>query len=387
MQRLSCFAMVFLAVACLACSQRVGPGTELGPSGEPGWTWELPAGFPTPRVPPDNLMSAAKVELGRRLFHDTRLSGNGTFSCASCHIQAHGFSDGQARAVGSTHEIHPRSSMSLGNVAYNATLGWADPALTTLEAQARVPMFNQDPVELGLAGREEELLQRLRSVAGYQTLFRRSFTESMDPLTLPNVLRALAAFERTLISGNSAYDRLTFHGESGVLSEPARRGMRLFFSEELQCSQCHGGFNFSGPVQFEAGLRAEPTFHNTGLYNLNGRGAMPEDSPGLREHTGRARDTGHFRAPTLRNIGVTAPYMHDGSLDTLVEVVRHYARGGRLITSGPNAGDGQRSPHKSELIQGFSLIGTDESDLVAFLHSLTDDDFLQDPRFQDPGAF
>jgi cytochrome c peroxidase len=203
---------------------------------------------------------------------------------------------------------------------------------------------------------------------------------------LANVLRALAAFERTLLSGNSPYDRLTFHGESDALSKSARRGMRLFFSERLQCSQCHGGFNFSGPVQFESGRRARPTFHNTGLYNLDGRGAMPADNPGLREHTGRRRDTGRFRAPTLRNITVTAPYMHDGSIATLEGVIEHYARGGRLLPSGPHAGDGRDSPYKSELIQGFSLADDEKADLVTFLHSLADDDFLHDPRFKDPGT-
>jgi cytochrome c peroxidase len=332
-------------------------------------------------------MSAVKVELGRRLFHDTRLSGNGTFSCASCHVQELGFADGQARAAGSTHEIHPRGAMSLTNVAYNATLGWANPELTTLEAQARVPMFNVEPVELGLLGLEEELLERLQGVDGYRRLFAESFPGSSAPITLPNVVRALASFERTLISGNSAYDRLTFGGDSDALSASAKRGMRLFFSEELACSKCHGGFNFSGPVQFEAGRQAEPTFHNTGLYNLDGRGAMPSNSPGLREHTGRRRDSGRFRAPTLRNIAVTAPYMHDGSIATLEEVLEHYAGGGRRIASGPHAGDGRHSPHKSELVRGFPLNDQNRTDLVAFLRSLTDEAFLREPRFGSPGTF
>jgi len=329
-------------------------------------------------------MTAVKVELGRRLFYDRALSGNGTYACSSCHRQELAFTDGRARAVGSTGETHPRGAPSLANVAYSATLTWADRRLTRLEDQARVPMFNEHPVELGLAGREEDLLRRLRADPAYPGLFAAAFSGEPEPLSLLNVTRALASFERTLLSGHSAYDRLVYEDDASGMSESARRGMRLFFSERLNCSRCHGGFTFSGPIAFEGARPIAPTFHNTGLYNLLGKGDYPGDNPGLYAVTGRKKDMGRFRAPTLRNVALTAPYMHDGSLATLDEVIAHYARGGRLIADGPLAGDGRDSPRKSELVTGFELDDRGRADLVEFLKSLTDESIVGDPRLGPP---
>jgi len=331
-------------------------------------------------------MTPAKVELGRRLFYDRALSGNGTYACSSCHRQELAFTDGRAHAVGSTGGLHPRSAMSLANVAYGATLAWADPRLTRLEDQARVPMFNEHPVELGLSGREDEALRRLRADPDYGGMFSVAFPEDPDPASLENVTRAIASFERTLISGDSPYDRLIYRDEAGALSEPAKRGMRLFFSERLNCSRCHGGFTFSGPIAFEGARPIAATFHNNGLYNLGGDGSYPGDNPGLFGITGRTEDTGRFRAPTLRNIELTAPYMHDGSIATLTEVIEHYARGGRLVPHGPFAGDGRDSPRKSDLIRGFDLGDRDKADLVEFLKSLTDKSFVTDPRYSAPNG-
>ncbi len=348
------------------------------------YDWRLPPGFPVPRVPADNPVTPSKVELGRRLFYDRTLSGNGSASCASCHRQELAFTDGFPRAVGSTGQVHPRSAMSLANVAYSRTLTWADPDLTRLEDQALIPMMNEHPVELGLSGRVEETLRRLEEDPVYPGLFATSFPGEPAPVSLANVCRAIATFERTLISGDSPYDRFVFRGDTAALSESARRGMRLFFSETLHCSRCHGGFTFSGPVVFEGEKPIAPVFHNTGLYNLGGRGDYPADNTGLFEHTGRRRDMGRFRAPTLRNIERTAPYMHDGSIATLEQVIDHYARGGRTIREGPYAGVGRESPRKSNLIAGFELDGRGRADLVEFLKSLTDTSFLTDPRFSDP---
>ncbi len=362
----------------------------------PAYEWRLPPGFPVPRVPADNPMTTAKVDLGRRLFYERALSGNGTYACASCHRQELAFTDGRARAAGSTGELHPRSAPSLANVAYGATLTWADPRLTRLEDQARIPMFNEHPVELGLFGREDEVLGRLRSDPDYPGMFAAAFPGGVassddaappgdpDPVSVANVVRAIACFERTLISGDSPYDHLLYKDDAGALSESAKRGMRLFFSERLHCSRCHVGFTFSGPVAFEGARPIAPTFHNTGLYNLGGDGSYPEDNPGLYGITGRAEDMGRFRAPTLRNIALTAPYMHDGSIATLAEVIEHYARGGRLVSSGPYAGDGRDSQRKSDLVRGFDLDDRGKADLVEFLKSLTDRSFVSDPRIAAP---
>jgi cytochrome c peroxidase len=353
-------------------------------SASEGYDWNLPAGFPTPRVPADNPMTPAKVQAGRHLFYDTRLSGNQTFSCASCHDQSKAFTDGLARAEGSTGEIHPRGSMGLMNVAYMRTLTWANPLVRELEDQALTPMFGENPVELGLAGMEQEMLQRLKAEPTYGVLMKEAFPQDADPFTLQRVVQALASFERTLISGNSAYDRYTYQGDSGALSDSAKRGRDLFFSERLECFHCHGNFNFADSVTHEGTTFDEATFHNTALYNLDGNGAYPAPNRGVLEVSGKPSDMGRFRAPTLRNIALTAPYMHDGSVATLQEAIAHYAAGGRTIAEGPYAGNGSKSPLKSEFLTGFVLTAQEEADLIEFLHSLTDETFVTDERFSNP---
>ncbi|MCA9608695.1 MAG: di-heme enzyme, partial [Myxococcales bacterium] len=180
----------------------------MGPDPEPvdpqGWEWELPPGFPEPRVPEDNPMSRAKVELGRFLFYDTRLSNNQTQSCGTCHLQALAFTDGLARAMGSEGATHPRSSMALANVAYQATLTWANPVVRQLSDQALLPIFGTTPiVELGMEGREDVLLQRLRDDPGYPDMFAEAFPDDPDPISVRNVVYAIATFERAMISGDS----------------------------------------------------------------------------------------------------------------------------------------------------------------------------------------
>ncbi len=368
----------------VACSSVTAPPVPEPLAASSVFEWDLPPGFPVPSVPAANPMSAAKVELGRHLFYDQRLSVNGEAACASCHRQELAFSDGRSQAIGATGEVHPRGAMSLTNVAYNLGFAWADPTLASLEEQARVPMFNQTPVELGLEGSGEAMIRRLTADRRIEALFAAAFPQEQDRIRLDNVLKALAAFERTLISGNSAYDRWLYRDERAAVSEAARRGMRLFFSERLGCFKCHSGFNFSAAVTFDDASPRELEFHNTGLYNLGGKGAYPSSNRGLVEHTSRPRDMGRFRAPTLRNVAVTAPYMHDGSIATLPEVLDHYAAGGRSIESGPLAGVGRDNPYKSSLVTGFSLTVREKEDVVAFLESLTDEDFLNNVQFGDP---
>lgn len=362
-----------------------GEGSGDGASFEPALL-RLPPGFPAPHIPVDNPLTAAKVELGRHLFYDPRLSGNGTQSCASCHQQALAFSDGHATTAGSTGQALPRNSPGLANVAYNATLTWANPALTTLEAQIPVPLFGETPVELGVQGREAEVLARFANDARYQSLFDAAYPGEPAPVRMHSVVAALASFVRTLISGRSPFDRFAYDGDSNALSPAARRGLELFFSERLECHHCHGGFNFSHASVHANSPTDASLFHNTGLYNLDGQGAYPLNNTGLFEHTGRPEDMGRFRAPSLRNVALTAPYMHDGSIATLEAVVRHYEAGGRHIPSGPLSGDGRLNPHKSGFVVGFSLTDNERTDLVAFLQSLTDEAFIQNPRFADPFA-
>ncbi len=372
-----------------------GHGTVDPLSGDPAlFRWELPPGFTPPPVPDANPMSAAKVELGRRLFYDTRLSGNGAFACSSCHRQEQGFSDAKNVPLGSTGEAHTRNSMALANVGYLQTLNWADTATSTLEAQALIPMFGEHPIELGLKGRESELLQRLQAEPVYQQLVPKSFPGEADPWTVPNVTRAIAAFQRTFISAHAPYDRYR-RGQNQAISAAAKRGELLFFSTRTRCVQCHNGalFTLAGgpPLDAPAGALPPPpaapasqAFFNTGLYNVNGTGAYPPRNRGLFELSGRLEDMGRMRVPSLRNVALSFPYMHDGSISTLEEVIDHYARGGRLVQTGPNAGDGQLNPFKSELVQGFPITSQEKADLVAFLHSLTDSTFITSRRFSNP---
>jgi cytochrome c peroxidase len=332
--------------------------------------WNLPKGFPRPPVPADNPMSAAKVELGRYLFYDRRISVNGNESCGSCHRQELAFTDGRDRAKGATGELHPRSSMSLVNVAYVPFLTWANPTVTSLEQQALIPMLGEAPIELGLKGREREFLRALRGDPIYQRLFPEAFPDESALYTLDQVRKAIAAFERTIVSMRSPYDRYRWGGDRSAISESAKRGELVFFSSERGgCFQCHAGWNFSGAIQFEGSRQtgALAGFFNTGVSTYEA------PNRGLYEQTQRPEDIGKFRAPSLRNLAVTAPYMHDGSLTTLEQVIDHYAAGGRRPHS-----------NKSRILHPLTLSADDRRDLIEFLRSLTDEALLHDSRWSDP---
>lgn len=373
-----------LALAGLAACGSEDGGPNDGDDLSRPFTWDLPPGFPEPVVPADNPMSYAGIELGRHLFYDRRMSITGDFACASCHEQARAFTDGKPVGIGATGEAHPRNSMSLANAAYNSAHNWANTAVGRLEQQALTPIFGEHPVELGLAGREADLLAMLRADTTYQRLFALSYPGVADPFTLEGITRALAAFQRSLISGRSPYDRYRYGGESGAISASAKRGEDLFFSERLECFHCHSGINFTAAATYVGKPFTERAFFNNGLYNIDGNGAYPAPNTGLIEFTGLPTDMGKFKAPTLRNIAVTAPYMHDGSIASLDEVLDHYIAGGRTIASGPNAGNGSLSPLKDGFVRGFTLSAQERSDVLAFLESLTDQVFLTDPRFANP---
>ncbi len=343
------------------------------------FAWNKPAWAPTPVVPVDNPMNAAKVALGRDLFYDRRLSLDRSISCASCHQQARAFTDGQRVHLGVTGEPGIRSSMTLTNVAFLSSYTWANPLLTSLEKQMQVPLFSEHPLEMGMAGHDPRLIAELSGDASYQSQFALAFPEDHGRITVQNLTRAIAAFERTLLSFNSPYDRYT-HGEPNAISPAAKRGLALFFGERLECYHCHGGINFTDNHMQQGQAFPEAGFHNTGLYNEDGAGAYKPWDHGLRDVTTRPEDEGAFRTPTLRNIAVTAPYMHDGSLPTLEAVIRrHYAVKGHSAIAGKGP-----SPLRSEFIEGFHLNQREVEDLIAFLNALTDTSFLTNPAFADP---
>lgn len=304
------------------------------------YRWQLPRGFPEPLVPADNPMSPAKVALGRRLFFETRLSLTATYSCASCHDPAHAFTDGRAKAVGATGQSTERSAMTLVNVAYNSSYGWTEPTVTTLEAQMYQPLFNEHPIEMGLAGREAAMVAGLSADAGYVDAFNAAFPEQPTGISIANLIRAIACYERTLISGNSPFDRYVFGGQHDAIDAMAKRGMELFYSARLGCANCHAGFNFTGTVVYRDQATAVPAFAR------NGATAAP------------------IRVPTLRNIALTAPYMHDGRFATLDEVIAHYESVGA-------------SAEADEKLREFKLTPDERRALRAFLESLTDSEFIR----------
>ncbi len=349
------------------------------------WRWTLPAWVPPPVMPADNPMTAEKVALGRHLFYDPRLSADGSMACATCHEQARAFTDGKAVSPGVTGQVGSRSAMALANVAYLPVLTWQNPQLTSLEVQALIPLFGEHPVEMGLAGREQQLFAMLKADATYQELFARAFPDEARQgdaalYSLSTLTKALASFQRSLLSFDSPYDRYRYGGQNDAISAAAKRGEDLFFGEKLECYHCHGGFNFTDNLKHSRSPFAETGFHNTGLYNEDAEGAYPATSPGIVEFTGDARDAGRFRTPSLRNVAVTAPYMHDGSITSLPEVLRsHYARAGRAVSQGRVA-----NPLRSEFIAGFEISEAEIADVVAFLESLTDERFLRDPALGNP---
>jgi cytochrome c peroxidase len=349
----------------------------------PAWTWELPGYLPVPRVPADNPMSEAKFELGRRLFYDKRLSGNGTISCASCHLQDRGFTDGRKVAVGATGETTPRNAPGLANVAWRATLTWANPALVTLERQMEAPLYGEHPVEMGVDDETKPtILARLAADPFYPRWFEAAFPGELRPVTFASIIKAIATFERGLVSAASRYD-LYLQGKV-KLTDSEQRGHDLFFGERGECHHCHGSPDLDDHFIHARTRQVETPFHNTGLYNVDEAGGYPAPNRGLFELTGEATDMGKFRAQSLRNVAVTAPYMHDGSAATLEEVLDIYSEGGRKIDSGPHAGDGRASPVKSDLVVRIDLTEEEKVDLLAFLRTLTDEAFLTSPRFSDP---
>ena len=368
-------ALVLIAISC---------GGSGGSSGTP-WQWDLPEGFPVPIVPEDNPMTVEKVELGRFLFYDTRLSGNGTQSCASCHLQEMAFAEDLVVSEGSTGELTPRNSPTLTNVAYNSTYTWPNPDILTLEEQHLGPMFGEAPVELGINdSNRDEVLGRFQDDPMYIDMFDAAFGRQSDPINFDNIRKAIASFVRTIISGNSPWDKRTYQGQQDAVSDSALRGAGLFFSERFECFHCHGSFNFSAAATFEGQVFRERSFANTGLYNVDGEGAYPLGDQGLIEITGEPTDMGRFKSPTLRNIALTAPYLHDGTAETLGEVIDIYAAGGRVIEEGENAGDGSTNPFRSTFINGFDMTEQERDDLIAFLEALTDEDFLTDERISNP---
>lgn len=360
--------------AVLAALLLAGCGSS-GTKHEGTYTWQLPPGFPTPSVPATNPMSDAKVALGRYLFHDRRVSLGQARACASCHVQSLGFTNGSPRGFGLSHGTQ-RNVIALANAVYMPAYTWASPDLRAIEDVIAATLVDDN--EFGGAGAEATIAARLQADPLYPPLFQQAFPG--EAMGFSTIAKGIASFVRTMVSGDAPYDRY-YQGDPAALTTLAKGGMDLFFGERFECYHCHGGVTFSSSVTHQGLAFEQIAFDNTGLYNVDGDGAYPAEDRGLYDVTGDPADMGRFKAPSLRNVAVTAPYMHDGSVATLGEVLDAYAAGGRSALGG-----GAPNPLRSNLVRAVAppMTEAERAQLVAFLQALTDEGFLDDPRFSDP---
>ncbi|MFT4665017.1 MAG: cytochrome c peroxidase [Polaribacter sp.] len=304
---------------------------------------EIPKGFPDIDFPEGNEFTKARWDLGKRLFFDVALSVDSSISCATCHQSDLAFSDDVAFSLGVAEEIGTRNSPSLANVAYQPYLT-REGGVPTLEMQVLVPIQEHNEFNFNIV----LIADRLKNDSSYIKMAQEAYDREVDAFV---ITRAIACFERSLLSGYSPYDQYQNYDKLSALSDAAIRGMNLFFSEKTNCSKCHSDFNFTNYA-----------FENNGLYET-----YPDE--GRFRLTGEESDRALFKVPSLRNIELTAPYMHDGSLQTLEEVIEHYQSGGK------------NHPHKNEFIQPLTLSEKEKDDLIQFLKSLTDESFISNPLF------
>jgi len=308
------------------------------PIAEGSFRLSVPIGFPAPTIPEDNELTWERIELGKKLFFDPILSIDSTISCGSCHKQEFAFADNLAITPGVEDRLGFRNTMSLVNVAYHDFF-LREGGVPTLEMQILAPIQDHNEMSFNIVA----IAEKLNLDSTYVKASLEAYNRTPDPYV---ITRAIASFERTMLSGNSNYDNI-------LLNESERKGKDLFFSNELACSSCHGTFLFT----------------NQGIEN-NGLYENYEDS-GRYRLTHLQEDIGKFKVPTLRNIELTAPYMHNGSMETLSDVIDHYASGGKTHFN------------QSNLITGFTISEIEKMDLINFLKSLTDEEFTHNSFFEE----
>lgn len=330
MTRYACIALALLVITGCRRDPEV-----VTPEQDTPFPLVLPPGAPPPPVPADNPLTTASVRLGKALFFDPRLSRDGTVSCATCHHPSEGFSDTVALSTGIEGRLGARNTPSLVNVAYLPSL-FRDGGVPDLERQAIAPI--QDPLEMD--HQIQVAAATLRDVPPYTTLSLKAYGRPLDAYV---ITRALANYQRTLIGGWSRFDRYQYQGDASALTPSELNGWALFGSAALNCTACHNGFDLT-----------DHGFHNIGQY-------MDYADPGRWRITFVTGDHGKFKTPTLRNIARTAPYMHDGAMASLEEVIDHFASGGH-----PH-------PNRSAEMTTFVLTAQERADLIAFLHALNDE--------------
>jgi len=341
-RKLACFGIPALALPLLVANLLPVFSAD-APAEKPP---KPPLGLPPVQWPEDNPYSAAKVELGRFLYFDTRLSADSKLSCASCHAPEKAFTDGAPVSTGIGGQKGGRSAPTVINQAWNTWQFW-DGRAASLEDQAKGPIAN--PIEMTSEKTSDEahaaVVKRLKGVPGYMKMFEKSF--GTRDITIDHVAKAIATFERTVYSGNAPFDRYN-EGDKKAMSDSQVRGMNLFFNK-VACDSCHLGFNFT-----------DGSYENIGI-------GMDKPTPDLGRFvvSQKDEDTGAFKTPTLRDIEHTGPYMHDGSLKTLADVVEHYNKGGI------------KNKHLNQRIKPLNLSDQDKKDLVEFLKALSGEGWQQ----------
>lgn len=306
------------------------------------YDFRLPPGVAPPPQPEGAAVTVERATLGRRLFYDPRLSRDASISCASCHLQEAAFADHHPISIGIEGRIGFRNSPTLVNVGYHPYY-FREGGNPTLEGQAFGPIEEHAEMDY----RVSEIVKRLSDDEALQQLARRAYGRPLDAYSL---IYGLGAFQRTIISADAPYDRYRFGGDAQALSPAEKRGLALFESERLSCNKCHTGFDLSTYAIVNNGAYAH--------YADEGLARITQDSA----------DVGKFKIPTLKNIALTYPYMHDGAYPTLESVIEHYNRGG------------YNHRNQSPYIRPLNLTAQEKADLLAFLHSLTDQTLLHDPR-------
>lgn len=341
--------LVVLTVLSCTKTEQKAPGqvlrSEKGPARPIGKPVSLasPLGLPQMEIPADNPPTADTIALGRRLFYETKLSADHSIACASCHNAKFGFSDGQKTSLGVGGNRGKRNAPSIWNAGYSALQFW-DGRASSLEDQAAGPIAN--PGEMKMP--HDVAVKMLSSDGEYQAFFERAF--GPGEITILKVQNAIASFERTVVSGNSPFDRFYFGGDKGAMSASAIRGLAVFRDAgKGNCVVCH-------TIGEKDALFTDKKFHNLGV-GVDATGELSD--LGRFEQTGREADRGAFKTPSLRNVAQNGPYMHDGSLKNLKEVVGFYA------------GGGTSNPALDANIKPLSLSAQDRLDLIAFLEALS----------------
>lgn len=323
-----------------------------------------------------------RAEWGKVLFFESRLSANGRVSCATCHEPQRAFTENKASSHNiEGHSLH-RNAPTLINASHMDVLTWANPILKKLENQIIVPLFLDTPGEMALIRVWPKVRAEVLKTSPHIDLFRLAFPEESGDPDTRHLFSALAEYVRTLESFTSAYDSF-LSGKTDAMAPDAQRGRRLFFSKRTNCAGCHSGTLFSNAAKEQFLSSKEPLalppergpqgrilqFTHNGLYNWDGKGGVPDKSEGLYEFSRKEEDRGVFRIPSLRNVALTPPYMHDGSIRTLNEVIEHYNRGG--LQRCRNAKGCGRAPQTHQSIRSLHLTTREKKDLIAFLKSLS----------------